>query len=272
MSYLSGTRGAFTAALALAALLAGAAASTPAVADDDDNHHRSSGWREPWDHDDDDDRDDRRFRRRGSAPRIVLISLDGAKPDLIEKYLKWGVLPRDEGLGELRRRGVVALQNVTVTPSLTAVAHIAIATGSTAVNNDIPANTFHVVAAPLTRGGFQRQPQRLRRADRRLRHRSARPERSPDRGAHMGAIAERRQIRRDRDMARRVDGADIRINNALFRATTRLASPTSPSRSAPSGASVPSASSSRRPASPTPRLHSWRSWWPPGETRSAQSR
>jgi hypothetical protein len=88
--------------------------------------------------------------RRGSAPKVVLISLDGAKPDLIEHYLDTGVLPRDEGLGALRRRGVVARQNITATPSLTAVAHIAIATGSTAVNNDIPANTFHAVATPIT--------------------------------------------------------------------------------------------------------------------------
>src|SRR5262249_50230950 len=35
------------------------------------------------------------------------------------------------------------------TPSLTAVSHIAIATGSTAVHNDIPSNTFHNVAAPI---------------------------------------------------------------------------------------------------------------------------
>jgi predicted AlkP superfamily pyrophosphatase or phosphodiesterase len=100
------------------------------------------------DQDDDDDHD--RSSRDGSrSPKVVLISLDGAKPDLIQKYLDQDVLPKDGGLARLNR-GVVARQNVTATPSLTAVAHIAIATGSTAVHNDIPSNSFHNVAAPIT--------------------------------------------------------------------------------------------------------------------------
>src|SRR5262245_49850882 len=93
----------------------------------------------------DDNHDDKHGRK---SPKIVLISLDGAKPDLIRKYLDEGVLPRNGGLAKLSR-GVVAKQNVTATPSLTAVAHIAIATGSTAVHNDVPSNTFHAVAAPI---------------------------------------------------------------------------------------------------------------------------
>lgn len=86
------------------------------------------------------------------VPKVILISLDGAKPDLIDQYLRTGVLPRNNGLGLLRRSGVVATQNITATPSLTAVAHVAIATGSTAVNNDIPANSFHPVAATISTG------------------------------------------------------------------------------------------------------------------------
>ena len=66
------------------------------------------------DQDDDDDRD--RGPRHGSrSPKVVLISLDGAKPDLIQKYLDQGVLPRDGGLAELNK-GVVARQNVTQPP------------------------------------------------------------------------------------------------------------------------------------------------------------
>src|SRR4249920_1785821 len=87
-------------------------------------------------HDDDHD------NKHGRSPKVVLISLDGAKPDLIRKYLDEGILSKDGGLAKLSR-GVVARQNVTATPSLTAVSHIAIATGSTAVHNDIPSNTFH---------------------------------------------------------------------------------------------------------------------------------
>ena len=54
------------------------------------------------------------------------------------------------------RNGVVAGQNITATPSLTAVSHIAIATGSTAAHNDIPANTYHAIAQPIgqTLSGF----------------------------------------------------------------------------------------------------------------------
>ena len=84
-----------------------------------------------------------------ASPRVVVISLDGAKPDLVEEYLARGILDRDRGIGRLRRHGFRALQNVTATPSVTAVSHIAIATGSTAVHNDIAANSIQPVAAPI---------------------------------------------------------------------------------------------------------------------------
>ena len=45
----------------------------------------------------------------------------------------------------------MAERNFTVTPSLTAPAHIAIATGSTAAKNDILANSFHLIASPFAR-------------------------------------------------------------------------------------------------------------------------
>lgn len=100
-------------------------------------------------------------------PKVILFSLDGAKPDLIQHYLRTGALSWNEGLGLLVRRGVTARQNITATPSLTAVSHIAIATGSTAAHNDIPANTYHPVVAPITTtisgfggpiGGYQISP------------------------------------------------------------------------------------------------------------------
>src|SRR5262245_66486891 len=85
-----------------------------------------------------------------SSSQVVLISLDGATPGLIDQYLATGVLDPNSGLGYLRSHGVEAQQNLTVTPSLTAPGHIAIATGSTANNNDINANTFHLLASPFT--------------------------------------------------------------------------------------------------------------------------
>lgn len=85
-----------------------------------------------------------------AAPKVVLISLDGAEPSLVNNFLSRGVLPSDQGLGLLKSKGIMANQNVTVSPSLTAVAHIAIATGSSAPKNDVVANTFHLVASPFT--------------------------------------------------------------------------------------------------------------------------
>lgn len=84
------------------------------------------------------------------APKIILISLDGATDSIVDQYLQNGVLDSTTGLGLLKSKGLAAANNQTVTPSLTAPGHIAIATGSTAVNNDINANTFSLVVNPFT--------------------------------------------------------------------------------------------------------------------------
>jgi predicted AlkP superfamily pyrophosphatase or phosphodiesterase len=84
-----------------------------------------------------------------AAPRVVLISLDGATPGLVQEFMRDGTIPHHKGLGLLARTGTAAERNITVNPSLTAPAHIAIATGSTAARNDIPANTFHLTASPF---------------------------------------------------------------------------------------------------------------------------
>ena len=100
---------------------------------------------------------------KGPVPKVILISLDGAAPRFVDKYIDPGV----KGVGLLRTVGSHAAQNITATPSLTAVSHIAIATGSTAVHNDIPSNTFQTVAGPLSAftsgfaasiGGYQINP------------------------------------------------------------------------------------------------------------------
>ncbi|MFM2303608.1 MAG: hypothetical protein RLZZ135_1018 [Cyanobacteriota bacterium] len=83
------------------------------------------------------------------APKVVLISLDGATNTIVKEYLKNGVLDPTKGIGLLASQGVFASGNQTITPSLTAPSHIAIATGSTAVNNDINSNNFHLVASPF---------------------------------------------------------------------------------------------------------------------------
>lgn len=83
-------------------------------------------------------------------PKTIVISLDGATPTLVNKYLDNGAIAYNEGLGLLKRKGVVATQNITVNPSLTAPSHIAIVTGSGAAANDINANSFHLVASLFT--------------------------------------------------------------------------------------------------------------------------
>ena len=131
-------------AMSLAASLACVAA--PARADDDSDNSNRRGDSRDQDH----DRDDGGNHHGRKSPQVVVISLDGAKPDFIQKFIDEGVLPRDGGLARLSRHGAVALQNVTTSPSLTAVAHIAIATGSTAVHNDIPSNTFQSIVGPIS--------------------------------------------------------------------------------------------------------------------------
>ena len=153
-------------AMSLAASLACVAVPARADHDGDDRDH---GHGDSRDHDHDRDHDgDRDGDHHGrKSPRVVLISLDGAKPDFIQKFIDEGVLPRDGGLARLSRHGAVAVQNVTASPSLTAVSHIAIATGSTAVHNDIPSNTFEAIVGPITSslsgfaapiGGYRENP------------------------------------------------------------------------------------------------------------------
>jgi predicted AlkP superfamily pyrophosphatase or phosphodiesterase len=87
------------------------------------------------------------FSAPAARPKTIVISLDGATPTLVDKYLANGAIAQNEGLGLLKKRGIVATKNITVNPSLTAPSHIAIATGSGAAANDINANSFHLVAS-----------------------------------------------------------------------------------------------------------------------------
>lgn len=86
-----------------------------------------------------------------AVPKVILISLDGAVPSVVNQYLESGVLSPNSGLGLLNARGIAAQKNVTITPSVTAASHIAIATGSSAASNDIIANSFHLVASEFSR-------------------------------------------------------------------------------------------------------------------------
>ena len=89
-------------------------------------------------------------------PKVILISLDGGQPDMINKYLASGVLSPNQGLGLLKSHGIVAKQNITCNPSLTAACHTLIASGSNSASTDVVANSFELLASPLgkTVSGF----------------------------------------------------------------------------------------------------------------------
>ena len=86
-------------AMSLAASLACVAA--PARADDDSDNSNRRGNSRDQDH----DRDDGGNHHGRKSPRVVLISLDGAKPDFIQRFINEGVLPRDGGLARVSGRG-----------------------------------------------------------------------------------------------------------------------------------------------------------------------
>src|SRR5712671_135971 len=153
------------------------------------------GWSVPALADEDHDHDG--IPRHGSrSPKVVLISLDGAKPDFIDRYLELGLLPRDGGLARVSR-GVVARQNVTANPSLTAVSHIAIATGSTAVHNE-----HSVQYLPGCRRHDHQFRQRVCRSHRRLQDFSVGTVSGSDRRALVGQAAPAWQEGRRGDVAR----------------------------------------------------------------------
>jgi predicted AlkP superfamily pyrophosphatase or phosphodiesterase len=85
-----------------------------------------------------------------SSSRTILISFDGAQPEVIEKLLGQKKLPRDGGFAELIGKGTRARGMTAVLPTLTATSHISIATGAYPERTNIPMNTFHDTETPLT--------------------------------------------------------------------------------------------------------------------------
>ncbi|HKE59411.1 MAG TPA: alkaline phosphatase family protein [Pyrinomonadaceae bacterium] len=89
-----------------------------------------------------------------AASKVVVISLDGCKPAIVQQLLASGDLNSNKGLGLLLSRGAFASGSMTVSPSLTAPNHIALATGSTGAHNDVAANTFRLTASPFSTFAF----------------------------------------------------------------------------------------------------------------------
>ena len=75
------------------------------------------------------------------ARRVVILSLDGARDDWVDQYLQDGTMPN---LAALAVRGVRAEHAQTVDPSLTAAAHLSIATGAHPGVTGQVSNKFHL--------------------------------------------------------------------------------------------------------------------------------
>jgi predicted AlkP superfamily pyrophosphatase or phosphodiesterase len=97
----------------------------------------------------DDDRNSRGDEDKHST-RTILISFDGAQPQVIHKMLQSGRLPRNGGFGTLIREGTRADGMTAVLPTVTATNHITLATGAYPERTNIPANTFHLTNTSLT--------------------------------------------------------------------------------------------------------------------------
>src|SRR5262245_61614888 len=87
---------------------------------------------------------------KSSSSRTILISFDGAQPEVIERLIRRGKLPWHGGFAKLIREGTKAEGMTAVLPTVTATNHISIATGAYPERTNIPANTFHNTETPLT--------------------------------------------------------------------------------------------------------------------------
>ncbi|NCR89120.1 MAG: hypothetical protein GPJ05_07580 [Microcystis aeruginosa G13-10] len=86
-----------------------------------------------------------------TPPKNIVLSLDGLTFRFVKEYLENGQLDANTGLGYLINKGIFLPATVT-TPSNTAPVHIAIATGSTAANNNINNNSFRLIRSPFVFG------------------------------------------------------------------------------------------------------------------------
>src|SRR5262245_47224181 len=91
-----------------------------------------------------------RSEDKSSSCPTILISFDGAQPEVIERLIRSGKLPRNGGFATLIREGTKAEGMTSVLPTVTATNHISIATGAYPERTNIPANTLHDTDTALT--------------------------------------------------------------------------------------------------------------------------
>jgi predicted AlkP superfamily pyrophosphatase or phosphodiesterase len=83
-----------------------------------------------------------------APPHVVILSLSGARDDWVDGYLEDGTMPN---LAALAQRGARAEYAQTIDPSLTAVAHISIATGRYPSATGQVSDKFHLSGKPILR-------------------------------------------------------------------------------------------------------------------------
>ncbi|PWW20553.1 type I phosphodiesterase/nucleotide pyrophosphatase [Cytobacillus oceanisediminis] len=81
--------------------------------------------------------------------KVILVSFDGMRNDLTKEYVKDGNLPH---IKSLMKNGVAAKDSKTVTPSLTAPSHAAIATGTTPSETGMVSNKWQDPHKELANG------------------------------------------------------------------------------------------------------------------------
>ncbi len=87
-----------------------------------------------------------------TARRLVLVSHDGVGADLAWGWLDDGVAEEPDGIRAMVDSGYAARRVRMVSPTLTAVNHISLATGARPGTTGIVCNFFHPVDRPITEG------------------------------------------------------------------------------------------------------------------------
>ncbi|NHM32918.1 alkaline phosphatase family protein [Neobacillus terrae] len=79
--------------------------------------------------------------------QVILISFDGMRNDLMRRYVKEGKLPH---IKKVFKNGTIAKYSTTISPSLTAPSHAAIATGASPLKTSVVSNVWQQSGASLT--------------------------------------------------------------------------------------------------------------------------
>lgn len=89
-------------------------------------------------------------RRDSRSTPTIVVSFDGAQPEVIERMIRNGKLPWNGGFAKLIREGTKTDGMTAVLPTVTATNHITLATGAYVERTNIPGNTFHLTDTALT--------------------------------------------------------------------------------------------------------------------------